>query len=98
MKLYIPMLFISLLIVSCGGGYHDGIIQKSEKSYLKFTGEVRTATISIDEGEEFYADPMVELIEINPGKHTIKAFRNNKLILNRIIILDNKTTMEIQVP
>lgn len=98
MKSIFCLIFLSFFMASCGGGYHDGILQKAEKSYLKFTGEIRTATISIDDGEEFYPDPMVELLEVKPGKHTIKAFRNNQLILNRVVILDNKTTMEIQIP
>jgi len=97
MKLSIIVLLISFLICSCGG-YNEGIIQKSEKGFLKFVGEIKTVTVAIDQGEEFLLDSKIEVYQVKPGKHTIKMYRNNNLILNRNVIVDNQTTMEIEIP
>jgi hypothetical protein len=97
MKLSIIILLISFLICSCGG-YNEGIIQKSEKGFLKFVGDIKTVTLVIDQGEAFLLDPKIEVYQVKPGKHTIKMYRNNNLIVNRNVIVDNQTTMEIEIP
>ena len=97
MKMSMFILLISFLISACGG-YNEGIIQKTEKGFLQFVGDIKTVTVSIDEGEEFPLDPKIEVYQVKPGRHIIKIFKNNKQIVNRAVIIDNQTTMEIQIP
>jgi hypothetical protein len=97
MKFSIPIILVSLFIISCGG-YNTGIVQKTEKGFFKFVGNINSVTVAIDDGEGLSLDPKTEVYQVKPGKHSIKIYRNNQLILDRVVIVDNQTTMEIQIP
>jgi hypothetical protein len=97
MKFSIPIILVSLFIISCGG-YNTGIVQKTEKGFFKFVGNINSVTVAIDDGEGLSLDPKTEVYQVKPGKHSIKIYRNNQLILDRVVIIDNQTTMEIQIP
>ena len=97
MKLFVAAFFLSIILSACGG-YNTGILQKSEKGFIKFSGNTVGMTISLDEGERFTKDEKIDLIEIKPGKHSVKVFRNESLMVNRIIIVENQNTVEIEVP
>jgi hypothetical protein len=100
----------ALLIASCG--YKEGVIQKSDRSFLKFTGNVRNASVYIDEGEPFVLEKYVinsdgeqerarydnKLYQVTPGKHTVKVYRDNNLVVKRILILDNNVIKEVYIP
>jgi hypothetical protein len=89
-------LSLCLLAVSCG--YQEGIVQKSEKSFLKFTGNPAEVTIQIDDMQPFAVATSDKLYQVSPGKHMVKAYRNGELIVNRLLILDNQVTMEVTIP
>ncbi len=54
--------------------------------------------ISVDDGTQFSYDVKIDLYEVKPGRHTIKVYRNNQPIVDRVVIVDNQTTLEIEVP
>ena len=97
MKFSMFIFLISFFFVSCGG-YNEGVVQKAEKGFLKFVGDIKTVTVAIDEGEGFSLDQKIEVYQVKPGKHSIKVYRDNQLIVNRVVLVDNQTTMEIQIP
>lgn len=98
MKLLVVVtFFLSFLLMSCGG-YNTGIIQKSENGFIKLTGNTVGVSLSVDDGGRFTKDTEVDLIEIKPGKHTIKIYRDDILRVNRIIIVENQNIVEIEVP
>ena len=97
MKTIIVVLVFSMTLISCGG-YTTGTIQKSEKGFLKFTGNREAIMISVDDGTRFPYDIKTDLYEVKPGRHTIKVYRNNQIVVDRIVIVDNQTTFEIEVP
>jgi hypothetical protein len=97
MKLLVITFFLSLILSSCGG-YNTGILQKSDKGFIKFSGNTVGMSISLDDGVRFTKDEKVDLIELKPGKHNIKVFRDETLMVNRIIIVENQNTIEIEVP
>lgn len=97
MKLIISAFILSMTLVSCGG-YTTGTIQKAEKGFLKFTGNTQAIMISVDDGTQFSYDVKIDLYEVKPGRHTIKVYRNNQPIVDRVVVVDNQTTFEIEVP
>ena len=97
MKKIIQLILFATIIVGCGG-YNTGIIQKAEKGFIKFSGNTLDATVSIDNGKEIKILQTIDQYEIKPGKHTIQVFKNNKQVVNRIIIVDNQTIFEVDVP
>jgi hypothetical protein len=97
MKLIAVTFFLSFILTSCGG-YNTGILQKTEKGFIKFSGNTVGMSISLDDGARFTKDEKVDLIELKPGKHTVKVFRDETLMINRIIIIENQNTVEIEVP
>jgi len=110
MKKYLMLLFGLMLIASCG--YKEGIIQKSEKSYFKFSGSVKNVSVQIDNNEPFALGTLIvdedgterkvnkenKLYQVSPGKHALKIYRNGELIVNRVLFLDNNVIKEVQIP
>lgn len=109
MKKVILLLLGMTLIYACG--YHEGIIQKAERSYLKFVGNIENASIQIDNIEPFTikatvasengesnAAPDNKVYQLLPGKHFLKIYRNGNLVVDRILLLENQATMEVIIP
>ncbi|MDD8018709.1 MAG: hypothetical protein PHP42_10085 [Bacteroidota bacterium] len=96
MKQILMVLFFSFSIISCGG-YNEGVIQKSERGQLKFVGNVLQASVSIDDGESFVLDKADVVYQIKPGTHVVKVYKNNQLVVNRNVFVDNGVTMEIEI-
>jgi len=98
-KFYLSVL-CAMFLFSCG--YQTGVIQKAEKGYIQFSGsrELDEVTVKIDDREPFKPNPSDTnaLFEITPGKHSIQIFRNNKVIVDRMIFIDSQATYEVKVP
>jgi hypothetical protein len=92
---FIILLLVASLIFACG--YTTGTIQKAEKSFIVFSGNLENVKIHIDELEPF-TPSSGKHYEMAPGKHNLLAYREGKLLLNRLIILENQVTTEIKVP
>ena len=90
-------LLFCLALTSCGG-YQETITQKSEKSFLKFTGTTAGASFTIDGGELVTIDKGDFIYQVKPGKHEIKVYRTNQIIVNRSVFVDSQATMEVEVP
>lgn len=107
MKKILFLFFGILFIVSCGG-YKEGIVQKSDESFLKFTGNWQNVTVQIDDLPPFIFEKQDKsekrkskkeiLYQISPGKHIIKVYRGGRLLVNRILFLDNHVIKEVRIP
>jgi hypothetical protein len=95
MPKFVVLLLVGSLIFACG--YTTGTIQKAEKSFIVFSGNLENVKIHIDELEPF-TPSSGKHYEMGPGKHTLLAYREGKLLINRVIILENQVTTEIKVP
>jgi hypothetical protein len=98
MKIIFAVLVFSATFFACGGGYTSSTVIRVEKGFLKFTGNTESVIISVDDQPQFAYDPKIDLYEVKPGRHIVKIQRNKLIIVNRIIIVDNQTTVEIDVP
>jgi len=105
MKRWFAALLSCLVLAACG--YHEGIVQKSDKSFIKFTGNIKNATAQIDDGQAFSIEQPATgeepiwrntVYQVPPGKHIVKVSRNGQVVVERIIILDNQTTREVEIP
>ena len=103
----IILLLLGILILhACG--YQEGIVQKGEKSFIKFTGNRTNVSVQIDDMNQFVLTSGTDsekssgndnkLYQVSPGKHSIKVHRDGELIVNRILFLDNQTTTEVIIP
>lgn len=105
-KITVMLVVLGLLVYACG--YHEGVIQKAERSYLMFTGNWQSTLIQIDEGRPFPLSSIKEtqeghkpnqvLYQVAPGKHRLRVFRDGRLIVNRILFLEDQGTMEVIIP
>ncbi|MEX2117266.1 MAG: hypothetical protein WEB37_10280 [Bacteroidota bacterium] len=92
---------VCLLFFACAGGYVEGVSQKSEKGFLKFVGNTQFATVSIDGKPAFSLAEDKEkdvVYEVKPGNRQVRVFRNNQLVVDRNVFVDNQATMEINIP
>ena len=102
------LMFLSLLlflIVSCG--YYEGVVQPTPRSYMSFMGNVDGATAIIDDaitlnlykelrGSEGEKKPV--LFQITPGKHKLIVTKMGREVVNRVVIIGDGATKEIEVP
>lgn len=92
------MLLLLGIVFSACGGYTEGVVQKAEKGYLKFVGNVQNVTVVIDGGESISLEAKSQVYQVKPGRHEVKALRGGQVILNRSIVVDNQTTVEVEIP
>ncbi len=90
------ILFCGMLLLSACG-YVEGTVQKAEKSYLVFLGDLEEATVQID-GMEPFTPSLGKQYQVSPGKHTVAAFKKENLVLKRVVLLENQVTTEIRIP
>jgi hypothetical protein len=106
MKRVILLVLGIMVLHACG--YQEGIIQKGEKSFIKFTGHWENVSVQIDDIDQFVlktgsdaersSNNENKQFQVSPGRHSIKVFRDGNLIVNRILLLDNQTTTEVIIP
>lgn len=85
-----------LLISSCG--YKEGISISEQASYLYFTGDTSTILVSIDGGEKFsVSSGRDHQYKITPGKHIVRVYRGEAMLVERQIYLSDGVAKEIGV-
>lgn len=92
------VIFVFFFAFSCYH-YQEGMILKSEKSFIRFTGNYIGVSAQIDDSEPIVmtrSSPF--LYQVRPGRHTVRVYRDGKLLVERILFLDNQITMEVEVP
>ena len=97
---YILLFFVSIMISGCVQGVKTEVIQKEEFSYLKFTGDTELISVIIDDGTYNFnltKNNKESLYKIDTGKHRIKIYKNQNLIVDRVIFLENHVTTEINI-
>ncbi|MBU4078570.1 hypothetical protein KKE85_03120 [Patescibacteria group bacterium] len=103
-KLILSSLLL-LSIISCG--YYEGVVQPTPQSYLAFIGNTRGSIAVIDdvitlnldkELQEADGRGQIVLFQTTPGKHKVIVTRMGREVVNRVIIVANGATQEIQVP
>jgi len=103
MKKIILLLLGILILHACG--YQEGIVQKGEKSFIKFAGNLENISVQLDDMKQFVFKSGSEsgtddnkLYQVSPGKHVLKVYRDGNLIINRILFLDDQATAEVIIP
>ena len=96
MKRILILAILGTFSFACGG--YTETIQKADAAYLKFVGNTEAISFSVDDGPTYAVQPNIELYKIKPGKHRIKVFRDNQVIVDRLLVIDDQITREISVP
>ncbi len=107
MKKGFLVFLVCLLLSACG--YQEGMVQKAETSYLKFTGNWPNSIVQVDSVQPFElkppasssdpkASPDNTLYQLSPGKHRVTVTRGGSVVVDRVVILENQVTMEVQIP
>ena len=95
---YLVSFVLALFLISCGG-YNTAVVQKSEKGFLKFIGNLDRVKIVVDDGASFSPDKEKDQVfQVQPGRHEIRIYRDEQLIVDRVVIVDSQTTTEIEIP
>jgi hypothetical protein len=90
--------FIFFVLVACFH-YQEGSILKANKGYIRFVGNFEGVTVKIDDSNSVKISGKPPLLyEINPGKHTVNVYKDGKLIIQRIIFIDNQIMTEVEIP
>ena len=102
------LIFLGLLlflIINCG--YYEGVVQPTPRSYIAFMGNVDGATAVIDASITLNLDKELRggegekksvLFQITPGKHKVIVIKMGREVVNRVILVGDGATKEIEVP
>jgi len=98
MRKIVVILLVAVCLCACG--YHEGVVQKAEKSSIMFTGNINNIAIQIDDAEPFVVKSAAAntLYQIPPGKHRLKVYRSGNLVIDRLLFLENHVTTEVHIP
>jgi hypothetical protein len=96
------ILLIGMLLLG-GCGLTEGIVQNEQNSFLRFTGNTQKAIVSIDDLVPFKLDIQGSknsnvTYEVASGKHSIIVTKMGIEVVNRIVLLGDGITKEIQIP
>ena len=97
MRNLVIIIFSILFLTSCGG-YKTGVLEKESSGYIKFTGNTLNASVEIGESIKFSINPETDLYKLSPGKYYVKVYRDNNLIVDRVLIIQSQNTIELEVP
>lgn len=98
MKKILSILSLLLLLLASGCGYKEGVATASQKSYLYFSGNVSDIKVSVDDAVEFSVlSGEKHQYAITPGKHTVKIYRGEHLLVVREIFISDGVAKEIEV-
>jgi hypothetical protein len=105
-KLFRSCFFLlSFLVVSCG--YHEGVIQPAAKSFVVFVGNANGAVAVIDDAITVDIEKEIQntgeagktvLFQLAPGRHKIIVKKAGTVVVDRIVIIADGSTKEIQIP
>jgi len=107
MKKVICLVFVTVLIVACG--YKEGAVQKSEAGYIEFTGNWKGATVMIDDLVPFSLSSTYDsesgttsssplIYKLSPGKHRVRIYRGERLVVDRMLFLSSQSRLEVDIP
>ncbi len=98
MKYIVSVITLLALLSLSGCGYKEGVVTGDQKSYLYFTGTTNDITVSVDDGAQFSVLPGRDnQYKIKPGKHLVKVYRADKIIVKREIYVGDGIAKEIGV-
>jgi len=109
LRTILMVLCASVLLGGCG--YHEGVVVRDEMAYVQLVGDWTNVAVQIDNTEptllKYEPDPYdpqapprqpALKYAMATGKHTIKLYREGRLILDRVVFLSNQQTTEVRVP
>lgn len=97
--LLLSISFFFVVIFSGCGGYKEGLSVGGQKSYLYFSGDINNTQVSIDDGAFFSVKSGIDnQYQTRPGKHDVKVYRENEIVVHRSIYLGDGVAKEIEVP
>lgn len=98
MRYFLSSIVLGLLLSFSGCGYKEGVVTGEKKSYLYFTGNTKDITVTIDQNPSFTVEAGRDnQYSVKSGKHIVKVFRENQLIIEREIFISDGVAKEIGV-
>jgi hypothetical protein len=93
------ILLLGSVLVLVGCGHQEYSIQKSDKSFIKFTGNHAGTMVQIDGAASFTIEAAGSAIyQIAPGKHNIVVWKGDVPVVNRLIYVGSQEITEVYVP
>jgi hypothetical protein len=98
MKTILSITSLLFLLLASGCGYKEGVQTASQKSYLYFSGNVSDIKVSVDDAVEFSVlAGEKHQYAITPGKHVIKIYKGDHLLVIREVFISDGVAKEIEV-
>ncbi len=91
---------VSLMALTSGCGYKEGVKTQERTAYLYFTGNAKGAEVSIDDTMTFTVEKtgVNEQYKVAPGKHIIIVTQDGAIVVKRELLLGDGIAREINIP
>lgn len=98
MKHFIVGAVLTGLLAFTGCGYKEGVKTEEKKSFLYFSGNTDDVTVSVDSAEPFRVKEGINnQYKVTSGKHTVRVYRGDTLVVERDVYLGDGSAVEIGV-
>jgi len=97
-SLIVPLLILLFLFAGCAS--KQTIVQRDDLAYLQLSGDCEGVSLQIDDNAPLQVVGPCEdsRFSVAPGRHTVKLFRDNTLILERLMLFSASQTSEVTLP
>jgi hypothetical protein len=98
MRHFMTSIGVAALLLFAGCGYKEGVATGEKAAYLYFSGDTKGVTVSVDGGTQFSVMPGRDnQYRIAPGKHNVRVYRGDSVIVEREIYVGDGVAKEIGV-
>jgi hypothetical protein len=103
MNLTVATLRLAVLLFLSGwsGCYStSGTLSREPRAYLNIIGGGVSVTAAVDDlpTQTLVLSPKGQRLQVSPGKHRIRISRGNYTLVDRVILVSDDQTLEIEVP
>jgi len=98
MKRMTGLMGLIAVVIMAGCGYKSGTATGAREAFLYFTGDVEGVGVSVDDGQPFSVKPGRDnQYRVAPGRHTVKVYKGDAIIVEREIYVGDGIAKEIGV-
>lgn len=106
MKLLVVIVLTFPLLMGCYYGQRSATVQTADGCYLNFSGNTEGVKVVVDENNSFVLGENEnpekfkpqKRYALQPGKHRVKVYKQDAMIIDQLIYISNNETKEFIIP
>ncbi len=94
------LLFLSLAVWLSACSSSSGTLSRAPIGFVELSNVSRPLTVVVDDQNELEvpAQRKPATLQIAPGKHRVRIWSDGTLIVDRVVLVGDQQTLQIQIP